>query len=509
MDFQANTCPVFFETTLLDQTAENPFDLDIHLPEYYPDVQRILRCTVSPNIQSVSVSGDRIVVEGNGTLRMLYAAEDKTIVAYEQSVPVSRTLHSPADLSGAAVSADGRTDFVNCRASGQRRVDVHGVISLHVCAFGKEEQTIVCDTESDQLQMKTEPVRMLSLTGIGERVFAMSEVVELGSEDPAVEKMLRAQAALRVDSTKAVKDKLLVKGEAIVEWVYLPAEGGTPQRIRHSMPISQILETAGVSEDDTQDVTLQVQELTLTPKPDGSGDARLVDVALRIRAHVRTGALVRADAVTDLYATSGDLRTAWADMELVTPIETIRDTMSVRQTVELPGGNASRILDVSTEQTIVDVRTGENGVEAACTTSLFILYIDADGEPAIAETKMDYLYSRHAAIPSEEIRCGIQVQIASGKASLEDAGAQVQIEAVISGTVCAVETRRLLRSVQLLDAQEEESPAAMTIYFADGGESVWDVARRYRTTTQAILEENDLTEDIIPDKRMLVIPCGT
>lgn len=508
MDFQANTCPVFIETTLFDQTAENPFDLDVHLPEYYPDVQRILKCGVRPNIQSVSVSGDRIVVEGSGTLRMLYAAEDQTIVAFEQSVPISRTLHSPVDLAGASVCADGREDFVNCRASGQRRVSVHGVISLRVRAFGREELSIVCGSESDALQMKTSPVRTLSLTGMGERVFAMSEVVELGSEDPSIEKLLRADAALRVDSTKAVKDKLLVKGEAVVEWTYLPTEGNAPQRIRHSMPVSQILETTGVSEDDAQDVTLAVQELLLTPKPDGSGEARLVDVALHIRAHVRTGKLIQADAVTDLYATRGDLRTTWTDMELITPLETIRDSMSVRQTIELPGAGVSRILDAGADEVLVDVRTGEDGVEAACTASLSVLYLDTDGEPMVADTKADFLYSRHTPTQTGEIRCAMQVQIASCKASLADGSAEVQIEAVVSGTVYAVETRRLLRAVQLLDAQEEESPAALTIYFADEGESVWDVARRYRTTTQAILEENDLTEDVIPDKRMLVIPCG-
>ena len=508
MDQQVNTCPVFMQTTLLDQTAENPFDLDIHLPEYYPDVQRILRCTVRPNLQSVAVSGDRVSAEGSGTLRMVYASEDKTIASFEQSVPISRTVHSTVDLSGAVVAADARTDFVNCRASGQRRVGVHGVISVRVRAFGRESQPIVVGTASDTLQMKTESVRTLSLTGMGERVFAMSEVVELGSEDPSVDKILRAQAALRVDSTKAVKDKLLVKGEASVEWTYLPVDGDTPQRIRHSLPISQILETAGVSEDDAQDVTLSVQELLIAPKPDGSGENRLVDVALRIRAHVRTGALVEADAVTDVYATSGEIQTVWADTELVTPTETIRDTMTVRQTVELPGADVSRILDVGADAVTAETRCTEDGVEAACTASLAVLYTDADGEPAVCETGVDFLYSRRCASPGVGNRCEMQVQIASCKASAADGGAEVQIEAVVSGTVCAVETRRLLRSVRLLDTQDDGANAALTIYFADPGESVWDIARRYRTTTEAILQENDLTEDTVPEKRMLVIPCN-
>lgn len=46
----------------------------------------------------------------------------------------------------------------------------------------------------------------------------------------------------------------------------------------------------------------------------------------------------------------------------------------------------------------------------------------------------------------------------------------------------------------------------MTIYFAQEGESVWEIARRYNTTAEAITAENKLTGDAVETKCKLLIP---
>ena len=51
--------------------------------------------------------------------------------------------------------------------------------------------------------------------------------------------------------------------------------------------------------------------------------------------------------------------------------------------------------------------------------------------------------------------------------------------------------------------------AALTIFFARKGESLWEIARQYSTSMEAIMEENSLSEEILPENRMLMIPMVT
>jgi hypothetical protein len=44
------------------------------------------------------------------------------------------------------------------------------------------------------------------------------------------------------------------------------------------------------------------------------------------------------------------------------------------------------------------------------------------------------------------------------------------------------------------------------IYYADEGESIWNIAKQYNTSAGAIWDENSASGDILPQKTMLLIP---
>ena len=44
-------------TVLFDGCQEQPLDLDVSLPDYCPDIQRILKCQVVPCISTHSING--------------------------------------------------------------------------------------------------------------------------------------------------------------------------------------------------------------------------------------------------------------------------------------------------------------------------------------------------------------------------------------------------------------------------------------------------------------------
>ena len=57
--------------TILDTSAEQPIDLDFSLPDYCPDIQKILKCQIYPTITEQTIS-DRLDVEGEVLVKLLY-----------------------------------------------------------------------------------------------------------------------------------------------------------------------------------------------------------------------------------------------------------------------------------------------------------------------------------------------------------------------------------------------------------------------------------------------------
>lgn len=505
MDLQVLTCPIGVSESVLDTTVENAFDLDVHLPEYYPDIQRVLRCTVTPNIHAVTVGQDRLNAEGSGVMRMLYVSEDKKVVCYEQTFPISKS--TPWKETTAAVSALARTDFANCRASGQRKAGVHGVVSIRFCAQRRAQQNVIVGAENPILQMRQKQVQAISLNACAERCFAMSEVVELGAQNEPVSRILRSHAVVSVESVKAVKDKLLVKGELLTEVLYTPENGDELCRFRHAMPVSQILEAPGVEEGGVQDIALRVVSLETTPKADGSGEYRLLEIALRVQACVRSGMPVQMQTVQDAYTTEGTLQAEYGEIDFCTAAEPVNDSMTAKQTFDLAGEGVTSLLDAFCSGVQTAYHMEEDTIVFVCETTVSFLYRDMDGNCAVADRQMAFTYRKILPEKAERAQCEPVVQIGACKASLgADGKAEVKLEILLSGMVYTVRKERVLMNAQVSEEDRQTEKAALTIYFADAGEAVWDIAGRYKTTAEAIMTENNLTGNCIDEKRMLVIP---
>jgi LysM repeat protein len=74
----------------------------------------------------------------------------------------------------------------------------------------------------------------------------------------------------------------------------------------------------------------------------------------------------------------------------------------------------------------------------------------------------------------------------------------------VNGSVFQKQTEQVLTDAAVLEEQTQP-PAELVLSFVKEGESLWQIAKRYRTTVASIREENDLSEDTLPEDRMLLI----
>ena len=83
----------------------------------------------------------------------------------------------------------------------------------------------------------------------------------------------------------------------------------------------------------------------------------------------------------------------------------------------------------------------------------------------------------------------------------------VRVEMNISGCIFDSVRRKTVTSIECSDSDGKKTGgAALTVYFADAGEEIWDIARRYNTTVEAVEQENGITGETVAQKCMLLIP---
>lgn len=92
MEFNQDNRSFCTTVAVLDTVAEQLADVDLTLPDYCPDIEKILKCTLIPKIQTRTLSGGQLQIDGNCVVNVLYVDSiKKSIRCCEQSVNFSQS----------------------------------------------------------------------------------------------------------------------------------------------------------------------------------------------------------------------------------------------------------------------------------------------------------------------------------------------------------------------------------------------------------------------------------
>ena len=85
----------------------------------------------------------------------------------------------------------------------------------------------------------------------------------------------------------------------------------------------------------------------------------------------------------------------------------------------------------------------------------------------------------------------------------------MKTEINISILALSCQNKKYISSIEIMNENsKKDSACALTVYFCDKNESVWNIAKKYNTTVEAIINENDLKTDCIENGGMILIPSA-
>lgn len=508
MDFNVKTNEVSKKKTAYKEAVEQAIDCDITLPEYFPDIVRVLKCTLTACISNVQKSGDRVTAEGMGHLSLLYVSDENCIRCFEQDIPFTRFCENKA-IENSECSVRAKTEYVNCRAVSGRRIDIHGCLSVNFCCYAKECCKMVCGCEGGGVETRRRKINSCNMNDCCERGFSLNETYEIGAGKPSIVQLVRSEAAAVIEDVKTVSGKMLIKGELTVKTLYIAENiDDELQIIEHTMPISQIIEANGAEDNTVNIINMIVSSLSVSAKTDTAGALRLLDVSVELRALSEIYQNVEIETVTDAYSTKYEINSKSKPVEIRNMCDRFTDTYLCRSPLDLSGTDIEHVIDMSTAGITFNSSYSGGELKLNGTITVNILTRSKSGEINFTERQFDFEYKRSVNASSDSIECNPNITITGSDYILsgdDKIDARVQID--ISAAVFEITTVTAVTDIEICeDRQKTAAGAALTIYFAESGERVWDIAQRYNTTVNAIMAENALGDEILPEKCKLLIP---
>ena len=502
---RATVCSV---ETVFKESAEVPIDIEFNLPDYCPEVSRILKCRAVPRVSSKAAAGHGITVDGSVTVTVIYADREENINSYEYQYPFSKSFETGVDVADGCVTVTAKCEYVNCRAVTERKIDIHGATGIGVTLTQKQNKEIVSDIEDENVKVRRRSVTATVPVAEAEKYVILEEEIEVGGSQPDIKCLIRYDAAATVDECKLLADKAIVKGSMAVNLLYR-GEEGEPQSLFCAIPFSQLMEIEGANEEQLCEATADVAYLEIKPKFASSAAARAFSLDGKLAISVKTFKDEDIGLITDAYSLKYAAQITSEDICVRRLVCGINDTFTAKGDFEISGASISKICDIW-----CDIREKNARFEGDClivygTANAGIIAADSGGAPQFFEKPLDFEYTfklpagceSPTAVPNVSLK-EINYTL-SGESSME-------MRAQMAVTAAVYDCRKLsLLSGVTVDESKPQSNAdraAMTVYFAEPGECLWDISKRYSADAEKVMSLNKITEDRITKRQMILLP---
>jgi len=502
MDFKAETAALsLYENG--NCTAECPVDGDYLLPDYCPDIAAVLKCTMTPAVLARRISGDKLLVEGEAAIRVLYLDEERKCVrTFECIQPFGCAL--PWEEDGCTLPpVTAKVNYLNCRAISPRRITVHGTLAADCTCQKKRTVELLADVTGEAVYSRKDTVDFTVPVGCAEKTFTVSETADLGGSKPPAECIVRTESTAVVDTVKQLTDKVVVKGKVILDTLYTAnAVEGKTARATHEFPFSQIVDLQGVEERHTVTARIDVLSSDVQILTDQNGCGTLLAVNIKLCVCLDAADDMKAAFVTDAYTGKCPCHTDMMQFSAEKLLFSRRDTTTLKEVLDLPSDTVTEIVDLWCEVLSLATRMEAQHSYIDGRLQISMLVRDRDGCISYYEHVGDFV------LQFADTCDRLTAEVCITDVDFAVVGGKIEIRLELFSSRCGY-TEKVCKGLCTFEPSAEpyaEEKAALRICRAKKGDSVWEIAKECHTAVEAVLEENALKEDCLPEDMLLLVP---
>ena len=503
------TC-VYTKEVVFRDSAEVPIDADFTMPDYFAEISKILKCRSVARISSKSVSGGNITVEGVLCVTVIYCDEDCRLCSFEHQHPFSKTFETNLDLDNGNIKCNSKCEYINCRAVSSRKIDIHGAVGVGITVTKRKGTDVITDVDDCDVELRRGVAPATSPMGNAEKYLLIEEEIELSAGQPNIKSVIRYDASVALKECKLLAGKAMVKGDMTVSLLYCAEDGGV-QTVRTAIPLSQILEIVGITENCECEAKAELAFLEIKPRTSMSGETKSFSLNAKILICCETFCNNDVDVILDAFSKKFEADIKRQEVCFSKIFCNVNENFNCKKSISFPEGALASVTDMWCDVRVDSTKLLEKCLVINGAVLVSIIGCDSEGEPTFFEKAVEFEYKYPLESDIVGFKCNPTVKVISSGYTITSSDCiEVRLELCVNAAVYQCSNIPLIIDVQTDEACliKKKDRGAMTIYFANEGENIWDIARKYLASVSEIKEINGIEEEVLNNNTMIMVPIS-
>ncbi len=467
---------------------------EVALPGGLREETRVLSSEAMAVLDRSSAENGRVQLDGKVVFHVLYTQGDPTRVnALEASADFSHTADVPGALSGMTAPVSLMVEHAQASAQGGR-LHLMAILRVQTRVFTDEPLAVVSGIRgADGLMTRSETLHTVRTVGFGGQDVLIRDECELGSVLQITD-TLYATAMASVQDVSGGEGRATIAGTIQLEATHTSDMPSRPVVVtRHSIPFEETVIVSGETGDELccSAVVRDVAVISQEGATEGERTLR-AEVLLGLRAESMQSRDVCL--LLDAYTTQGD------DLALET--QNVRRATARRQLHTAESGKLTLMTDgyppvrtplkATLRPVITDLSQSGGKLTAEGMMEATLLYMtDDDPAPQVFQTEEPF----RAVFACEP---GMPESLSLTAANIDPVtitSDRVEVKYILHLDCCDVQLSPRPLVTQVTARPAEPAEPGILLCFSQPGETVWDLAKRYRVSPESLKNMNPGLQD--------------
>ena len=215
---------------------------------------------------------------------------------------------------------------------------------------------------------------------------------------------------------------------------------------------------------------------------------------------------VNFDVISDMYSTEKKVNLEYDTISVLSSNLNSNNTMEMTQSLLIPELETLKILNIDASPVLTEINVLDGKLALEGNIEFNILYYKLD-KKVLENKKMELPFGQVIKIPELQSNMNVEIDIAiENIESRVVGGNQLQIKLDMNVNVENSEEMKInsIKNIEVTDDVIESMPS-IVIYYVKVGDTLWNIAKNFKTTVEEIKALNELTDDAIYPNQQLII----
>ena len=480
-------------------------DNDIIVPDSKPDIARILLLDGDVYMENVDASQDKVHLNGSVRYKILYVSDDpeQPVKSIITNSGFQYSLNIPEARHGMLARAKCEIEHIDFEVVNSRKVNVKAILDVSGKVFNQLDQSVATDFEGTEgIQILKSTREVSSYLGCSEAKLPVKELMETPAGKPAIRDILRNDIKITGKECKLSEGKIVAKGDINISTLYIgDDETGSIQNIENEIPFTQFLDLNGIDETSYCNLDYNILASDFQAEEDNDGELRVLKGEITLGITAEGYRKKEIEIIEDAYNPGYRLSLEKEPIRMEELAAESKSQFVLKDTIfiENDSPEIAEVFNIICKPVLSDCIIENDRAEVEGVVSCSILYTAGDLEQPVICSGQELPFKQQVNISGlrTEMECDLELETENCSYSMVSSR-EVEVRLSIGITARAIKqvtVDTVTRAIEgPIDDKRGGSQPSLTIYFAQPGDTLWKVAKKYYVTTEEVRKLNNLPD---------------